>query len=70
MNKYKLVRFDFEDLPIGYHNLYPFSKDQVFVMLGEIEGMDGHCVVSNIKTGQIHVNYHTDNFIELTEDEL
>ena len=70
MNKYKLVKFDFSDLPENYHKEYPFSKYDVFVMLGEVHGMDGHCVIINTKTGQAHVNYHTENFIELTEEEL
>ena len=70
MNKLKLVRFDFSDLPEKYHNEYPFSKHQKFVMLGEIDQMDGHCVVADIKTGHVYSCYHTENFVELTEDEI
>jgi hypothetical protein len=70
MNKLKLVRFDFSDLPKKYHSEYPFSKHQTFVMLGEIDQMDGHCVVADIKTGQIYSCYHTENFVELSEDEV
>lgn len=69
MNKYKLVRFDFDDIPEEYHSMYPFKKDDAYVLLGEIEQMPGHCVVSHMKTGQIYSGYHTDNFIELTEEE-
>jgi hypothetical protein len=39
-------------------------------MLGEIDQMDGHCVVADIKTGQIYSCYHTENFVELSEDEV
>lgn len=70
MTKYKLVKFDFKSLPIEYHKDYPFSIYDTFVMLGEVEQMGGHCVVANTKTGQVYVNYHTDNFIELTEEEI
>ena len=70
MIKYKLVKFDFAELPERYHKDYPFSVYDTFVMFGEVEGMVGHCVVANTKTGQVHINYHTDNFVELTEDEL
>lgn len=70
MNKFKLVKFDFSDLPDKYWNEYPFSKYDRFVMLGEVDQMPGHCVVANIKTGQIHCCYHTENFVELTEDEV
>ena len=70
MNKLKLVRFNFDDLQIEYHSLYPFTKTQTFVMLGEIEQMEGHCVVADIKTGQIYSCYHTEDFLELTEEEL
>jgi hypothetical protein len=68
--KFKLVKFDFKELPIEYHKSYPFSEYDRFVMLGEVEGMDGHCVVANTRTGQVHINYHTENFVELTEEEL
>lgn len=66
----KLVKFNFDDLPEKYWKEYPFSIYDTFVMFGDIEKMDGHCVVCNTKTGQMYCGYHTDNFIELTEEEL
>ena len=60
------VRFDFGT--IGAEN-YPFSIYDHFVFLGEVKQMPGHCVVAHTKTGQVHVGYHTDNFVELTEEE-
>lgn len=65
-----LVRFDFDNIPIEYHKQYPFTNKDVFVMLGEIRGMSGHCVVAHSKTGQIHTGFHIDNFIPLTKEEL
>jgi hypothetical protein len=32
--------------------------------------MLGHCVVADHETGRIHSGYHTENFVELTEDEV
>ena len=70
MDKLKLYKFDTTNLPEKYHNLYPFTNGEVVAMLGEIEGMDGHCIIASKKTGLIHVGYHTDNFVEISEDEL
>lgn len=70
MNKVKLYKFDTTDIPPEYRDLYPFTNGEVVVMLGEIEGMDGHCVVASKETGLIHVGYHTDNFTEIPEEEL
>ena len=69
MQKYKLVKFDFDNIPENYHKEYPFTKHGVYVMLGEIEGMDGHCIVVS-RDGHTYWGYHTENFIELTEEEL
>jgi hypothetical protein len=70
MNRLKLVKFNFDSLPIEYHKEYPFSKYDTFIMLGEIEQMLGHCVIAHSKTGQIYIGYHTSDFVELTEDEV
>ncbi len=68
--QYSLVKFDYDSMPVEYHKSYPFIKDQSYVFFGDIPNMPGHCVVVNAKTGQVHSCYHTDNFIELTEDEV
>jgi hypothetical protein len=39
------------------------------VFFGEIPNMPGHCVVADHRSGQIYVGYHTDDFVELTEEE-
>jgi hypothetical protein len=70
MNKLKLVRFNFDDISVEHHCLYPFSKAQIFVILGEVEQMPGHCIIADIKTGQIYSCYHTEDFVELNEEEV
>ena len=31
--------------------------------------MPGHCVVADHRSGKIYSGYHTDKFVELTEEE-
>jgi len=51
-----------------YEDQYPFANGDTFIFLGEIIQMPGHCVIA-AKNGQVLFGYHTDNFVELTEDE-
>ena len=67
--QYSLVKFDFTDLPKKYHMTYPFTEQGVYVFLGDIVNMEGHCIVADYKTGMLYSGYHTDSFIELTDDE-
>jgi hypothetical protein len=67
--KLSVVKFDFENLPKKYRPTYPFKKGQSYLFLGEITNMPGHCALAD-KFGHIHFGYHTDNFVELTEDEV
>jgi hypothetical protein len=67
--QYSLVRFRFDDVPAEYHSKYPFTVDGVYVFFGDIPNMPGHCVVADHRTGQIYSGYHTENFMELSEDE-
>ena len=67
--KMSLVRFDFDAIPKSYHRKYPFRAGRVYVFFGEITNMRGHCVVADHRTGKIYSGYHTENFVELTEDE-
>ncbi len=48
----------------------PLIQEEVFIFLGEIPNMPGHCVVAGHKSGRIYSGYHVENFLELTEDEL
>ena len=68
--KLSLVKFDFtglnEEQIKGYKKVF---KEDCYVFVGEIVNMRGHCVVVSHKTGKVISGYHTDNFIELREDE-
>lgn len=67
--QYSLVRFRFDDVPAEYHSKYPFTRDGVYLFFGDIPNMPGHCVVADHRTGQIYSGYHTENFVEVPEDE-
>lgn len=49
---------------------YPFKKEEVYVFLGEIPNMPGHCLVADRKSGKIHAGYHTESFTEIPDDEV
>ena len=66
--KLSLVRFRFDELH-EFRDEYPFTADGVYVFLGEIPNMRGHCVVADHRTGKLYSGYHTENFVELPEDE-
>lgn len=68
--QFSLVRFDFGDLSVEHFAEYPFKKDGVYVFFGEIANMPGHCVVADHETGRIYSGYHTENFVELSDDEV
>ena len=62
-----LVRFRFEAIPVEYHGKYPFTQQRVYVFLGEIANMLGHCIVCDHLTGQIYSGFRTENFVEIEE---
>ena len=68
--QYSFVKFDFDDLPEGYVSQYPFRPNKRYIFFGEIPNMEAHCLVMDGVSGRMYVGYHTDSFIELTEDEL
>lgn len=70
--QFSMVKFNYENMSIEYHKYYlkVFKKDEAWIFHGEIPNMGGHCILSNVKTGKIVSCYHTDDFIELTEDEV
>jgi hypothetical protein len=68
--KLSLVKFDFDNLPPKFRTAYPFKLGRAYVFIGEIANMLGHCVVADHKTGKIYSGYHTENFIELSEEEV
>ena len=67
MLKFKRVVFN-PKVPKEYADQYPFEKDQVYLLLGEIENMEGHCVVVE-NSGKVFWGYHTENFDELKEND-
>jgi hypothetical protein len=68
--KIKLVKYDYDSFDDNWkkNNPNPF-EGAVFACFGEVEGMDGHSYCQNIETG-IPAILHTENLIELTEEEL
>lgn len=68
--KLSLVKFDMGNSPESDWKYYPFAEHDHFIFMGEIPNMPEHCVIVNVKTGQVFSCYHTDNFVELTEDEV
>lgn len=48
---------------------FPFQAGVIYVFLGEIPNMPGHCVVAERQSGRLLAGYHTENFVELSEDE-
>ena len=63
--QYSRVKFNMK----YYYDGYPFTKDGVYIFLGEIPNMRDHCVVIDYRTGIAYSGYHTDNFYEWTGDE-
>jgi len=44
-------------------------NERSLIYLGEIPNMPGHGVFAG-GSGKIHIGYHIDEFVELTEDEV
>jgi hypothetical protein len=43
---------------------------RVYLYLGEIKNMPGHCAVADTKDGAVLAGYHSDSFVELDPDEV
>lgn len=65
--QYSLVRFIEPNTAL--HDQYPFKKDKILVFLGEIPNMPGHGIVAEYDSGKMFFGYHTDNFVEIPEEE-
>lgn len=48
---------------------YPWKKGDHLLYLGDIHGMDGHCIVADMQW-RVFWGYHTENFRMATEDEI
>jgi hypothetical protein len=53
----------------GYGHKRRWSAGECLLFLGEIKQMPGHCAVVN-RDGKIYWGFHTDSFVEPTEDEI
>lgn len=55
-----------DKFPEGWEDKYPFKEGDMMLYLGEIVGMEGHCIIVN-EEGKVFWGYHTDNFIQFNE---
>jgi hypothetical protein len=65
-----LVRLVPESAALAGRKGCPFRATRTYVFLGEIPNMPGHCIVADIKTGRLFSGYHTEQFREVTDEEL
>ena len=66
-----LVKFNEEYIKLLHDNGYDIeNKDDVFVYMGEIPNMSGHCVVMNITISKLIISHHVDSFRELRDEEI
>ena len=68
--KLSLVKFAPENMTPEMKAKYPFKEGQVYIFIGEVVNMPGHCVIAEHPSGTIFSGYHTENFIELDKDEV
>lgn len=66
--RFDLSMFTKEQLSIYFDDHFA-DENSRYIFFGEIPNMPGHCVVMNVETKQWLSGYHTQNFIEITEDE-
>jgi hypothetical protein len=72
MENNTLVKFDMDSLPTKYHYEYRnigLEHDDVFIYLGDIIQMPGHCTVIRMKDNKVFTGMHTENFTPVTDDE-
>ena len=48
---------------------YQHLAGKTFLFMGEIANMPGHGIYLNVKTHRFEIGYHTDDFVELSEEE-
>jgi hypothetical protein len=65
-----LVRWAYEHLTPRMKAKSPSKEKGTYIFFGEIPNMPDHCIVADSKAGKIYSCYHTDNFVELTDDEM
>jgi hypothetical protein len=67
--KLSLVKFKAPPVSSGSRRRCPFTTNGTYVFFGEIPNMPGHCVVADHRSGQVYSGYHTDSFVELSEEQ-
>jgi hypothetical protein len=70
MNSY--VVFDVDSCPNDIYEKYfkdTFPEGKLFVFMGEIAQILGHCILLDLESGKIIGMYHTNNFREANDDE-
>ena len=72
IKQYSLVKFDYDNIKKEFHEYYKdvFKYNAHYIFLGDIPNMEDHCIVIGVENKNIEIGYHTENFIELTEDEV
>ena len=79
-----ICRFTLGEAEAKYAHEYPFKIGERVLFLGEIPNMAGHCIIVSgwkrsikdanevpvLQSCDITYGWHTDNFVELTEDEV
>ena len=66
-----LVKFDDDYIKLLSDSGYDIeNKDDMFVYMGEIPNMSGHCVVMDITISKLIISHHTDSFRELRDEEI
>ncbi len=66
--KLSMVYWKGRRAPTSTQTKAPFRRNQIFIFIGEIPNMPGHCVVVDKSSGRTHAGYHTENFKEIPEE--
>lgn len=69
MNILPLVKLH-PEIPKSYWPEYGFDPEDTLVILGVVKHMIGHIMVASLKDHKVYGPYDSDNFIELTEEEV
>jgi len=48
---------------------FPLKDGQMYLFLGEVHDMAGHCIVAEYPHGQIYAGIHSDNFVPFNDEE-
>ena len=57
------------EVDYGSHYAKKLGRTDFLIYMGEIPNQRGHCIIFNQDTQKMHVGYHIETFVEMTEDE-